>query len=360
MAIYWFLISAPLLFLLLNSRIKNDVDVTVWIMMSVITVIIIGTRYEVGGDWDNYLAHLARASTRDFVSAALTNTEPAYGFLNWLSEKLGLGIYGVNTACGALFVTGLAVFCRRQPIPWLAWLIATPYLLVVVSMGYTRQSAALGFLLLGLVCLEDKRIWRYFLLLAMGAAFHKTVLLMAPLGILVWRQNVWFRISLIVISSITLLWIGTNYRDLVFNNAAEPNEIFRLWYKYVEKNQWSSIGASYRVWMNVIPALLFFLLLKKWKQYFDNSILWGAIAIASIASVFFVGYFSTPIDRINIYLAPIQLYFWSRVPFIWSDSVTQTAMVMAVCLIYLMSFLFWFLFANHAYAWIPYKSALLM
>ena len=360
MATYWFLISAPLLFLLLNSRIKNDVDVTLWISMSVITIIIIGTRYEVGGDWDNYLAQLTRASTREFLSAALTNSDPVYGFLNWLSAKLGLGIYGVNTVCGAFFVTGLAVFCRRQPIPWLAWLIATPYLLVVVGMGYTRQSAALGFLLLGLVCLEDKRIWRYFLLLAMGAAFHKTVLIMAPLAILVWRQSIWFRIPLIIIGSISLLLIGNNYRDLVFSNAAEPNEIFRLWYKYMENSQWSSIGASYRVWMNAIPAILFLLFWKKWVRYFDNSMLWVAIAIASIASVFFVGYFSTPIDRINIYLAPIQLYFWSRAPFIWSDSVTQTAMAMAVYLIYLITFLLWFFFAHHAYEWMPYKSALLM
>ena len=121
-----------------------------------------------------------------------------------------------------------------------------------------------------------------------------------------------------------------------------------------------SIGASYRVWMNAIPAVLLLLFLKKWKRYFDNSSVWVAMAIASIVSVFFVGYFSTPIDRINIYLAPIQLYVWSRVPLIWSDLATQTATAIAVYLIYLASFLFWFLFAVHAYEWIPYKSALLM
>ena len=324
-----------------------------------ITTLLIGTRYEVGGDWQG-LFDLSSYYVGKGLHVAFDHESVAYGLLNWVSAKCGLGIYGVNTVCGAILVTGLAVFCRRQPIPWLAWLIATPYLLVVVGMGYTRQSAALGFLLLGLACLEDKRIWRYFLLLAIGATFHETVLLMAPLGILVWRQNIWLRLALIVIGSISLLWIGNNYRELVFSNAAEPNEIFRLWYKYVEHDQWSSIGASYRVWMNAIPAVLFLLFLKKWKRYFDNSSLWVAMAIASIVSVFFVGYFSTPIDRINIYLAPIQLYVWSRAPFIWSDSVTQTAMVMAIYLIYLISFVFWFFFANHAYEWMPYKSALLM
>ena len=145
-----------------------------------------------------------------------------------------------------------------------------------------------------------------------------------------------------------------------YASALWGNYIWRYRNSGFDNALYTSIGASYRVWMNAIPAVLFLLFLKKWKRYFDNSSLWVAMAIASIVSVFFVGYFSTPIDRINIYLAPIQLYFWSRAPFIWSDSVTQTAMVMAVYLIYLISFVFWFFFANHAYEWMPYKSALLM
>jgi len=356
---YWLLFAIPLFGVVIPLRFDEKVRNYFWLIVLITVTLLIGTRYEVGGDWQG-LFDLSSYYSGKGLHVAFDHESVAYGLLNWFSAKFGLGIYGVNTVCGAILVTGLAVFCRQQPIPWLAWLIATPYLLVVVGMGYTRQSAALGFLLLGLACLEDKRIWRYFLLLAIGATFHKTVLLMAPLGILVWRQNIWIRSSLIAIGSISLLWIGNNYRELVFTNAAEPNELFRLWYKYVEHAQWSSIGASYRVWMNAIPAVLFLLFLKKWKRYFNNSSLWVAMAIASIASVFFVGYFSTPIDRINIYLAPIQLYVWSRAPFIWSDSVTQTAMVVVVYLIYLVSFVFWFFFANHAYEWIPYKSALLM
>ena len=319
--------------------------------------VVIGTRYEVGGDWENYLAQLTRASTRDFISAALTNSEYGYGFLNWLSVKLGLGIYGVNTVCGAILVTGLAVFCRQQPIPWLAWLIATPYLLVVVGMGYTRQSAALGFLLLGLACLEDKRIWRYFLLLAIGATFHETVLLMAPLGILVWRQNIWLKMTVvggvILLMAIWLLW--SEYASALWGNY-----IWRYRNAGFDNALYTSIGASYRVWMNAIPAVLFLLFLKKWKRYFDNSSVWVAMAIASIVSVFFVGYFSTPIDRINIYLAPIQLYFWSRVPLLTSDRLTRTLMILITIGAYGFLLLFWLQLGRNSGNWIPYRSIFLL
>ena len=190
MTIYISQIFITMILLLVESKVKRDLDLMLWILVSVLTLIVIGARYEVGGDWDNYLAQLTRASTRDFISAARTNSEWGYGALNWISAKLGMGIYGVNTFCGAILVLGTALFCRRQPIPWLAWLIATPYLLVVVGMGYTRQSVALGFLLLGLVQLENKKVWRYLLLILAGYFFHKTVLLMATLGILVWRRNI--------------------------------------------------------------------------------------------------------------------------------------------------------------------------
>ena len=355
MTTYWLLFFLPIFGVLIPIRFGERVQTSIWLIVALVVTLVIGTRYEVGGDWQGLL-ELSSYYIGKGIHVAINHESLAYGLLNWLSAKLGLGIYGVNTVCGAFFVTGLAVFCRRQPIPWLAWLIATPYLLVVVGMGYTRQSAALGFLLLGLVCLEDKRIWRYFLLLAMGAAFHETVLLMTPLGILVWRQNVWFKMAMAAVSVLALLaWL------LLSDYAGElwDNYIWRYRNSGFDVALFQSIGASYRVWMNAIPAILFLLFWKKWVRYFDNSMLWVAIAIASIASVFFVGYFSTPIDRINIYLAPIQLYFWSRVPLVISNRMTRTLVILVTIIIYGFSLLFWLQLGINSGNWIPYRSIFL-
>lgn len=45
-------------------------------------------------------------------------------------------------------------FARSQPDPWLAVLVAVPYLVIVVAMGYSRQAVAIGILLAGLGRLE--------------------------------------------------------------------------------------------------------------------------------------------------------------------------------------------------------------
>ena len=70
--------------------------------------------------------------------------------LNWLAARTELGPYFVNTVCAALFAWGLVVFCRAQPRPWLALVVAVPYLVTVVAMGYTRQGTAIGLAMLAL------------------------------------------------------------------------------------------------------------------------------------------------------------------------------------------------------------------
>ena len=74
--------------------------------------------------------------------------------LNWFAGRNDLGIWFVNTVCGAIFSYGLIAFARSQPRPWLALVVAVPYLIIVVAMGYTRQAAAIGFAMLGLVQLS--------------------------------------------------------------------------------------------------------------------------------------------------------------------------------------------------------------
>ena len=360
MTLYWLLFAVPIIGVVIPLRLSKKIQTLIWIVFAIFVTLIIGTRYEVGGDWDNYLAHLARASSRDFISAAITNTELGYGALNWISAKLGMGIYGVNTFCGAILVFGTAFFCRRQPIPWLAWLIATPYLLVVVGMGYTRQSVAVGFLLLGLVALENKKVWRYFLLILAGYFFHKTVLLMAPLGILVWRRN---RLLSVLIAGAALI--------LIVIALFLPHYLLELWenivlryqnYSSYDNTLYRSSGALPRVLMNAMPSFLFLslLLLKRWPKSSDNQMLWAAIAIASIASLYFVGHISTAIDRINIYFIPIQLYVWSRIPLVISDRMTRTLVIVLIIFVYGISFLVWLNWADNSGNWLPYSSILFL
>jgi len=138
---YWFLFGVPVWLAVKHLRpVANPARRWGgrWRVVFVLLVLMIGLRHEVGGDWGNYVEHIEMV-TNVPLQEALSQGDPAYSLLNWLAAEPGLGIYFTNTVCAALFAWGLLVFCRAQPRPWLALVVAVPYMVTVVAMGYTRQ-----------------------------------------------------------------------------------------------------------------------------------------------------------------------------------------------------------------------------
>ena len=76
---------------------------------------------------------------------ALSKHEPLYMLTNWFASQVGQGIVLVNVICASIFSFGLVRYCRKQPFPWIGLLISFPVLIIMVSLGYTRQSAGIGF-----------------------------------------------------------------------------------------------------------------------------------------------------------------------------------------------------------------------
>ena len=176
---------------------KSDLNLRFFLLLllGVGYVLLIGLRYEVGGDWDNYLLiyNSVASLPSDMLDIAFeASGDYAYVLVEIIMIKLGWGIYGVNLVCGALFVSGVFALARRQPLPWVAIVVVVPYLLVVVAMGYTRQSAALGLICWGLAVLSKERVGSYVVIVLLAALFHKTAVLMLPFAFLVveYKKNI--------------------------------------------------------------------------------------------------------------------------------------------------------------------------
>src|SRR5687767_8444536 len=152
----------------------------VWILGGILIFIMIGFRYEVGADWQTYqfiFAYAGRASLERAVSIG----DPGYQLLNWSVQELGGEIVWVNVVCAFLLVWGLFRLARTQPDPWLAVLVAIPYMLIVAS-GYTRQAAALGIVMAGLSSLgRGGSLLRFVIYVAVAATFHRTAIAVLPL-----------------------------------------------------------------------------------------------------------------------------------------------------------------------------------
>lgn len=330
--------SQPALPLLQRLRVLR-----IWGPMWVLLTLMVGLRHEVGGDWNVYQMHLDTAP--NLLSAAMLENDPAYGLLNWIAAEFDLGVYFVNSVCAALFAWGLVAFCRRQPLPWLAMVVAVPYLIIVVAMGYTRQGVAIGLAMLGLVALDQRRVARFMVWIAFAAIFHKSAVILMPLALLVSAQR---RLWVLLLAGLAtfLLFI------LLLEQSVETLRV-----NYLE-DAYESSGTTIRVAMNVVPAVLFLLLRKRFHLLPAQRALWTWIAFGAIAVVglLYVSPSSTAVDRVALYFIPLQLFIMSRLPAAMGlADQANPSVIHAVVAYSVLVLLVWLFFAEHAFAWLPYQ-----
>ncbi len=273
-----------------------------WGAIWIATALLIGLRDEVGGDWGNYFRYLSAVTGRD-LDDVIQMGEPGYQIFNWISSQMDWGIYGVNLMCGVFFATGLVVFCRCQRLPWLALAVSVPYMLIVVAMGYSRQGVALGIAMLGLTALSRGSTLWFVFWVVLAATFHKSAVFLIPVAALASAKNrLW-----------TIIWVGLTVY-LAYTLMIEK-EAAGLYTNYIEAHIQSD-GALIRLIMNAVPALLYL----KWRDRFEfpdaEERLWTWFSILSLGflTLFFVSSFSTAIDRVALYMLPLQMAVFSRLP----------------------------------------------
>jgi len=337
---YWLMYSIPALVALSNSRERSWPP---WILMGLFFTICIGFRLHVGGDWNNYLPFYEQEIGRAFTDPI--SGDPGYALLNRLMAYLDWKIYGVNLFCGLIFTGGLTIFCRDLYRSWLGFAVAVPYLVLVVAMGYSRQGVALGLIFWGLSYLEQGKFLPYVLFIAFASLFHQTAIIMIPLGIFLYRQGWLYRIAAVILIA-SWLW-----------DALVVEDINRLWTAYVEQRMHSQ-GAVIRVAMNCTAAVFLLKYWKQWKQVYPNALFWLWMAYGAIACVFLVEFATTAVDRLALYLTPLQVVVFSRLPFLARKELHPDTMVIWILLGYGTVLFVWLNFATHAVYWLPYRNIL--
>lgn len=334
-----------------------------WFLLLVVAILFVGLRSEVGGDWNNYLELFHRSRAEDF-SFVYKSVNPGYVLLNWISGRVGLGVYGVNTICALFFLGGLAYFCNRQPLPLLAWLAATPYLIIVVGMGYTRQSVAVGLLMAALTFLEDRRIKWFLILLGLAATFHKSAILLLPFVLTVINRQVIGRVWKGFhqgVSSAKVLGAGLTIIALLFLFAVDKFDVFYSEFRaYILLDSWHSEGGLVRALMNGTAAIFFLIFHRRLSTSSNSGVLWYWVAASAIIVVIVTPFFSTFADRMGLYLIGIQIYVVTRVPMLVRDEKLKGLVVVGLCGLYALVLFVWLNYANHAYYWVPYKTVLML
>lgn len=353
MLVYWTLFLVPAIIALNAKPLQNvredgarriSID-PAWVLVALTLMVLIGFRDRVGGDWFNYFTYLFRAEYLTF-NEALQRSDPAYEILNILSVQWGLGVVGVNVFCGTVFAIALVIYVRSMPRPWLALAVAIPYMTIVVSMGYSRQGVALSFALIGLVALGRGRFIWFAFWIVIAASFHRSAVVLIGIALLKMDfRKIW---NLPILLAVVLFMYVAFLED----------QTDHLITQYIE-NEMQSDGALVRLLMNLVPAILFVKHRKKFAISQGEHKTYMIMSLISIGAflAFVVGLVpSTAVDRMALYIIPIQLFVFSNLPDSLGDSNSQKANITFIILLYYALALFvWLNFANFSHWWLPYR-----
>jgi hypothetical protein len=216
-------------------------------------------------------------------------------------------------------------------------------------MGYSRQGAALGLSLLAFQALTRDKIFRFAVIIIIAALFHKTALVLLGAAVLLIKKN---RMQVIVFFSIFFLLSYFLFLKDVIEN---------LFLYYYFENQYESSGALIRLSMLIVPSLILLLFPGRFKMHPKELSLWKSFSLVSILA--FIAFFlidaSTAIDRMALYLLPIQMAVFSYLPeFFGARSEARQWIVLFIILIYALILYVWLAFANYSIYWQPYRSLL--
>jgi len=342
MTIYWLMFAVPSLLAMMPWKATPKLSKLVWGATATSFILVVGLRFEVGADWMSYLMRFRETYGVQFSDAVRIYRDPGYYFFNWIFANAGFELWAVNLFCAVLSVSGVIAFAGRQPQPWVALAVAVPYMLVVVCMGYTRQSAAFGLFCWALLAVQDRLSWRFLMLVIAAATFHKSAVIAMPLYLFTLPRikiRHWILLVAMLVTMVAVL-------------IAETFEA--KWHTYVEQ-QLESEGALIRVTMNFPPALVLLLLRKKLRLNDSKSRHWYWMAWTSLAAVIMVKFASTAVDRLALYLLPLQMVVYARAYLLFKERLYRSILSIGVLLFYAMVLFVWLNLGVHADAWLPYR-----
>lgn len=306
--------------------------------------VFVGTRDSIGADWSTYVGILLLAGNHSVLDA-ISIYEPGYMLVNLLSVRLGGGILGANLVLAAIFAIGLCRFARSLPRPLLAVAAAVPYLVIVVAMGYNRQAAAIGVLLFALPDIAKGKLWRFLLLVALAASFHKSAILLGPIAALSVHRGRAIRLVMAAFIFAILYFIFLH------------GNVDRYEAAYLERGM-SSAGAILRLAMSAIAGVGWLLIEKRIPQNEYHRRFWRLIAFSSIAlfALAPISPSTTALDRIGLYFMPIQFVFAGYLVERIKRQELRGAMALLVIAFYGVFLATWFATTSYVEAWVPYRS----
>lgn len=329
---------------------KNPQAKIFYIFFIVFLTIVTGLRYQIGADWTNYLNIYDYFKGLNFFDSLLI-TDPGYGILNYLSQYIGFkDTIFVNSICGLLFFICIYKVSISFKNYWLTLLICYSYLILVVSMGYTRQSVAIALGLLAFKYLLNKKYNKYFISILLAFLFHKSAIILLAFSPLIILNNFFNKKVNFYIYTLLSFIILTG---LIYYSSISGENMYTD-----TSSDISSAGAILRIAVHFLPLSYYFIYREKIKKYMNDRIVvfdYLSIMIFYILGVGLI--FSTLADRFNLYLIIYDVFVLNILYNLFNTG-HKRILVFTIFIFHSLILTIWLIFGAWAQAWLPYQNYL--
>ena len=322
-------------------------DPVAWSLSFLAIVVFVGLRHHVGMDWNNYLIIIQRANSGNFWNA-FDVAEPGYAVLLWIAGQSGWGVYFAYLVGTIIYAYGLFKYAMTTPSPWMALLVAMPYLSVVVAMAAARQTIAIGIIFVLVALWDHAPTWKRLALIALAAMFHASA--------------VFFLVF--VISSAKTHWLTkiiggaiTTAGAFYFLQSTGQVNYYNSTYVSGQTEAVRSDGALIHTLLNGGPALFAFAMSGQHRAKLLPNDLHRDMAMVALALVPASIFYSTASSRLTLYLFPVSMYILSGTANSFS---LPDRLFVRICISALLVSLLaiWLNFSNSAIAYKNYQNAL--
>ena len=339
---YFYLIFFLSIIILLNINLSRRLEFFLFIISIFYLIIFSGLRDDTGGDWYRYNKSYENITYFNFKLA-----DSGFSYLMLFSKYLGFSFNIFILFISIIFFIFFYQSYKNEKNLILILIIATPYLVHVVLLGYIRQAIACIIFIYSLQYLIKKRFKSHFLLIIISSFFHISAIVNIIFIILLQRHRLKYYLFIIPL-----------FVYLFYNLHSE--HINRILYFYVgEGKHLISYGALIRWIITAIPSIIFIIYSTKLSKNESEKKVYFLISILVILSLPFVIINSTVADRLIIYLVPIQLLVFSRLNLIFSSNILKYFVNIFVILYYNAINFTFIAFAQHSISWLPYNFWLL-
>ena len=184
------------------------------------------------------------------------NTEPFIVILNALSPN----IYIFNFYCALIFLTGLFALISKTKDIYLSIVVAIPFLILLVGLGYQKQSVALGLLMLSYYFYlnNNYKLFLFFSFTTFFTHYSTFFLILFIMYDLFFLKKFKIKnIYIIIILVLLLLVIFISYDKLtrvLINNYI------------IDENRRHSYGLIPRLAVQFLSIFLYFISFNKWQK----------------------------------------------------------------------------------------------